>query len=192
VQAVRALRHWERAEQRAPVPIVAVTACAMTDQLERCIAAGMNDVLVKPVELGPLAAKLDRWLPLPQPPAAPAAGASAGDTAANAPIDPARLAKNCGDYPEMLAEVLAAFRRTCYEDSAGLKQAVAARDAEEARRFAHRIGGASSMVGALGLAAACASVEQACRAADWEALPGAMHAFERERGKVMAWLREQP
>jgi PAS domain S-box-containing protein len=194
-ELARSIRRHEAERGRPRMPIIACTANALAGEADKCFAAGMDDVLVKPVELGPLSAKLDRWLPLPQVPtalAAPAGGAGPGTAPAAGPIDPARLAKNCGEDAQMLAEVLAAFRRTCEEDSAALQQAVAARDAEEARRCAHRIGGASSMVGALGLAAACASVEQACRAADWEALPGAMQAFERERGKVMAWLREQP
>jgi len=45
------------------VPIVAVTASAMSGDRERCIHEGMNDYLSKPVELGPLAEVLERWLP---------------------------------------------------------------------------------------------------------------------------------
>ncbi|MGA3018189.1 MAG: PAS domain S-box protein [Bryobacteraceae bacterium] len=45
------------------VPIVAVTANAMSGDRERCIREGMNDYVSKPVELGPLAEVLEKWLP---------------------------------------------------------------------------------------------------------------------------------
>lgn len=44
------------------VPILAVTANAMSGDLERCLEAGMNDYLSKPVKIESLAAKLERWL----------------------------------------------------------------------------------------------------------------------------------
>ena len=58
-EATRRLR-----ESGSPhVPIVAVTANAMVGDRERCIREGMNDYLSKPVELRPLAAVLEKWLP---------------------------------------------------------------------------------------------------------------------------------
>lgn len=44
-------------------PIIAVTANAMDEEVERCLAAGMNSHLKKPVDFQALAAELDRWLP---------------------------------------------------------------------------------------------------------------------------------
>ena len=54
-----------RESGRPQVPIVAVTASAMTGDRERCIREGMDDYLSKPMELCQLAEVLARWLPEP-------------------------------------------------------------------------------------------------------------------------------
>ena len=61
-----------REVHRSDIPIVAVTADAMPADRGRCLQAGMNDYLAKPVELQRLSEVLDKWLP------APADGDSAG------------------------------------------------------------------------------------------------------------------
>jgi CheY-like chemotaxis protein len=60
--ATRAIRAWEAASGAAHVPVVALTAGAFDEDRERCIAAGMDDFLTKPVHLDELEAKLAKWL----------------------------------------------------------------------------------------------------------------------------------
>ena len=62
----------KRANSRARTPIVALTASAMKGEAERCIAAGMDDYLAKPVGIPALATMLGRWLPHTQAEPAPA------------------------------------------------------------------------------------------------------------------------
>ena len=54
-----------RASMQPDIPIVAITADAMAGDRDRCLREGMNDYLAKPVDLGPLAEVLARWLPRP-------------------------------------------------------------------------------------------------------------------------------
>jgi two-component system, sensor histidine kinase len=59
-EATRRIR--ERLQGRA-LPIIALTANAMVGDRERCVAAGMNDFIPKPVRQEDLRACLERWLP---------------------------------------------------------------------------------------------------------------------------------
>jgi CheY-like chemotaxis protein len=72
-QATRQLRLREDGGERTPV--IAMTAYAMQGDLEKCLAAGMDDYISKPMRSAQLAAVLGRWAPIPA--AAPAAPARA-------------------------------------------------------------------------------------------------------------------
>jgi signal transduction histidine kinase/DNA-binding response OmpR family regulator len=63
----REIRRRETAEQRQHIPIVAMTASAMHGDRERCLAAGMDDYIAKPVDSDKLDQLLMRWLPAPEP-----------------------------------------------------------------------------------------------------------------------------
>jgi PAS domain S-box-containing protein len=192
-ELVRNIRNLEAAEGRKRVPVIACTANALQGEAEACRAAGMDDCLVKPVELSHLTEKLDQWLPLPSASAVPAAAAGPSpDTPPFAtPIDQALLMKNCGGYAAMVSEVLAAFRHTCEEDAAGLRDALDAGDVAGVTQSAHRMAGASKMIGALGFAAACEQIDRASRAGDWKAVLAGMPAFERERARLAAYFESR-
>ena len=60
-QATRAIRALEGGERR--VPILAMTANAMQGDRERCLEAGMDDYIPKPITIVDLKGALSRWLP---------------------------------------------------------------------------------------------------------------------------------
>jgi signal transduction histidine kinase/ActR/RegA family two-component response regulator len=155
-------------------PIISCTANALGDEWEHCLAAGMDDCLVKPVELSEILKKLDQWLPVPEAPAAP--------------LDRAVLAGISGG--DALAErgILADFRRANDADAVILERAVASSDSPEVARATHRILGASRMVGALGLAGVCEQIGHASRDSDWRSVATGMQAFHRESLRLNAYF----
>jgi PAS domain S-box-containing protein len=68
-EATRAIRAGEA--EGVHLPVVAMTAHTMQEDLDACLAAGMDDYLLKPISLSRLSEKLARWLPALEPVSAP-------------------------------------------------------------------------------------------------------------------------
>lgn len=79
-EATAAIRTWEAAVDRPPVPIIALTAHALAGERERCLARGMNDYVTKPIDRRSLFDAMERQLTAGTQPVTPAA--SRGGTAA--------------------------------------------------------------------------------------------------------------
>ncbi|MGZ5114031.1 MAG: response regulator [Usitatibacter sp.] len=164
----RAIRRGESGKKRTP--IAACTAHATADVSTRCVEAGIDAVLHKPVALADLEKVLARLTSM----AASSKGA----------LDAAHLALITGGDDAAESELLANFRRACAADSMMLELAVATRDAPAVARFAHRIKGAAAAIGALRLAAAGGNVETAGLAADWVCVAQHLPALGRELEEV--------
>jgi signal transduction histidine kinase/CheY-like chemotaxis protein/HPt (histidine-containing phosphotransfer) domain-containing protein len=156
----RAVREMETESGAKHLPIIGCTANAMSTEAARCIAAGMDDCMVKPVDLTELMERLDLWVPLPQAEtvsllALPAA--AAGDE----PFDLALLEMITGGDPAVERELLEDFLNSNAADMAALQQATRAGDKQEVRRLLHRISGAAQTLGAGEFLAACGDLATA-------------------------------
>jgi diguanylate cyclase (GGDEF)-like protein len=142
-------------------PLVAMTANTQVGDAEKCLAAGMDDYLAKPITLVELRQKLEKWLPhggLPAAPqhAAPRTGVAAGPS----PVDTAVFDK----LREVLGDTLPHAVMPYLEDTPGcldeLEQAVHAGDMDTARARAHALKGSSGNFGADTLAGLAFQAEQ--------------------------------
>lgn len=66
LEATQAIREIESSQGLVPTPIIAVTAHSLKGDEDRCLAAGMDDYLSKPISPEKLGAMIDRWLPADQ------------------------------------------------------------------------------------------------------------------------------
>jgi len=140
-------------------PIVALTANALKGEAEKCLAAGMDGYLTKPLTLDRLREAIERWMKAPSD-AAPAAVGPAG----RGPIDRAVIAQMFGDNPAMVARVLARFR----DAGAKLLDEIGAASDEPRRltELAHKLKGAARAAGAVRLGDLAAALEQSGNAED--------------------------
>ncbi|MGN6519733.1 MAG: ATP-binding protein [Dokdonella sp.] len=141
-----AVRADERAGLRPRRPIIAMSANVSTEEVERSRAAGIDDFIAKPAPLQLIAAALHRYLPF--------------DHAQ--PAVPAPLAVD--------ADLVRDYVDSTRHDLAALAAAVASHDADAIAREAHRIRGASGLVGADAVAACAARIEDAARTAPEDSL----------------------
>jgi signal transduction histidine kinase/HPt (histidine-containing phosphotransfer) domain-containing protein/ActR/RegA family two-component response regulator len=186
----RRIREIEASSGKKRTPIIACTANALDGESEKCMDAGMDDYLVKPVELSQILKKLDQWLPIPHEhgTSGPAVSKARYAEVGNGVFDPMILVAISGGDAADEREILRDFRRANVEDVEMLKRAVGSNDMAQFNRAAHRIKGACRMVGAIGLATVCERLESASRAHEWETVLGGMAAFDTEWEQLDAFL----
>ena len=153
-----------REDPGARTPVVAMTAHALQGDREKCLAAGMDDYLTKPLRLNDLAGALSRW---------------------TAPVDAKTLAR-----ASTLAAAASPRWRADYLEDAGrlvaaMRRAAADGRTDELKRAAHTLKGSSAALGARRLAAVCARIESSgagdalldLAAAELEAVSNALAAY---------------
>ena len=184
----REVRRVEAVEDRVRVPILACTANVLGGESAKCLEAGMDDCLVKPVELSQLLQKLQKWCPLPQEIPEDAASSGRAEAAAAAPVDQALIADSWGEGDATLKDVLSLLRRASNEDCRHLREGIASDDMAQIAHFSHRMLGAAKMVGAAAFAIACERIERAARRGDRGTLFSCMQVFEREWGRLAEYI----
>ncbi|MFM7346822.1 MAG: response regulator, partial [Tagaea sp.] len=166
-------------------PIVALSAAAMTGEAERCLAAGMDEFVAKPVSLSALASALARALGTAE--TMPVEDDASADGAA-LDVDVEVLRRLYGAQREDMAEVVNLFLDNAARQIAAIEAASLHGSSEAARETAHALKGAARSVGANALGDATARLETELRAglAKPEALAAVRARLEAARPVLLA------
>ncbi len=191
LEATRRIRDPRSAVRQHEIPIVAMTAHAMRGDRERCLEAGMNDYVTKPVSAQALADALERWLPRDDavPPAhAPAGPGTAAPAMAGGPdapvFDRAGMMARLVDDEDLARIVVDGFLEDAPKQIETLRTCLAAGDPAGALRQAHTIKGASAAVGGEALRAVAFEMEKAALAGDFEAVTARLADLDSEFARL--------
>ena len=173
LEAARRIRAPESKAKNRDVPIIAMTAHAMAGDRERCLEAGMNDYVSKPVRPAELVAALERQLAVSQTAPSlteapdgedkglqPLVIRASADSSCTAVFDKRILLNTLGGDEGTLREVLTLFLADMPQQIGKLEEAIKVRDAETATRQAHTLKGAAANVGGSLLRECAAELEQ--------------------------------
>jgi signal transduction histidine kinase/CheY-like chemotaxis protein/HPt (histidine-containing phosphotransfer) domain-containing protein len=166
------IRAEERTTGAARLPIIALTADALTGTEQQCLEAGMDGYLSKPVNSRALAAMLEKWLPQALPLRRSATASSAAPAAQpmqdwdRAIFDPARLRESFGSFNAIARQLLQGFVADAAERIAAIATAAQAGDAQAVRGPAHALKGGALSVGAARLGNIAGDLQDACDAGD--------------------------
>jgi CheY-like chemotaxis protein/HPt (histidine-containing phosphotransfer) domain-containing protein len=184
LSATAAIREREaRDPSRRRVPIMAVTAFALRGDRERCLAAGMDDYLTKPIKPNDLAVALNRLFAAEPP--APTPGASApGEPAAGAGFDFSAALSYVGGDRALLDELLGIFAEDAPMRMDAIRMAIAGGDAQQLMREAHTLKGALKVLGAAAAAGLALHLENLGRDGDLSRAREAGAALERAMDRL--------
>lgn len=164
----RSIRSLSSKSIDTSIPIIALTANTMPGEREKCLAAGMNDYVTKPVNPLELAQVLDRWLNGSQKCALGLSSEEASAMATVRILDRKVLLERLMGDEELAGEIVAAFIQDIPEKLRQARDTIGRGAAPELQEQAHTLKGTCGTVGAMAMQATAARLEDAARSANLE------------------------
>ena len=173
-QATRKLRQDPR---YSDLPVIAMTANAMVGDKEKCLDAGMNDFIAKPIDVAQLFGTLARWIA----PAAPQemtvlVAQPEAELPVVAGLKMAEAMRRVGGNATLMRKLLDRFVETQFDAMQRIVAAIENNQLETAIREAHTLKGLAGNIGAGGLADSAARVEHLLSLGSHDGLPQALAA----------------
>jgi CheY-like chemotaxis protein len=192
--ATGAIRRIEAAngdDQR--LPIIAMTANSLKGDREKCLVAGADDYLSKPLKKDRLLAMINKWIDGPAPPILTDRPSTRLVDAAKqgAPMNVAQALAEFDNDPEFLMEVLAGFLQNANGQIQTLREAVSNGQAEIVNNEAHAIKGGAANLTANALAAVAADLESIAKTGALTQAAGIIDELENNLHRLEAFAHSQ-
>lgn len=190
LEACHHIRRSEALAQQPRLPIIAMTANAMKGDRERCLEAGMNGYVSKPIDAQRVFEEIERVLAgehdMATPPSPPALSAGTDKLPL---LDYQATLDNCDGDSAFLQTLLLSFVTDSSKRMAGLLQAIAQSRLDEVARLAHALQGAALSIGAKPFAVQCQQLETAARQQQGAALATQLQELEQGHQALLAEIR---
>lgn len=189
-EATQAIRAYEGPDDH--IPIIAMTAHAMKGTRERCLKAGMNDYIAKPVSLKSVRALVDRWY-------RDDSDDSSGILSVTASIrgvkklpvlDVERAIRTAGGNYRILERITGVFLDSLSSEMDLLGAAVAKRNSRDVERIAHTIKSAAGSLGGRRVQQIAINLEHAAHAGDMDYCMELNRLLEEEFPQFVEALKE--
>ena len=207
--ATRAIRERQKDAAAHPnyssrILIIAMTAHALQSDRERCVAAGMDDYLPKPIRPADVRGMIERWAPqirpatAAEPATAPDAAKaivatqSAPAPAGESPVEMPRLLDLTEGNPESMRELVDLFFSQTERQLQQIENAVLANDSAAVGHIAHSCKGASATLGMTRLAAVLLKLEKLGKSGALDGAGDLCAAARREFKDIQTFLAGHP
>ena len=191
IEFTKQFRRWEKS-QGLRIPVIAMTGRADPEDRDRYIAAGMDDVLGKPVSIERLQSVLGKWRALPtSTDANEATTVPDEDAQSDIPVDMQLLAEIIGDTDEtILFGLLDLFASEFPALLAKLNAAIADQDARAVHDCAHAAKSAATSDAVQSLVSILQDIESNAQTEDWTGFAGQTEQLEAEYARFGEYFRK--
>jgi two-component system sensor histidine kinase/response regulator len=192
------------------IPILALTASVMQQDMDACMASGCDGHLQKPIDRQVLARELARFLPssamasesVGSPsdsssttitvcsPSVVVVGAASEPPTASSPIHWSQLLERCGDDEDLAAELVGLFFVDNPKHLLALNASVEQMDAERVRGSSHTLKGSAAAIGAVDLSKACLELERAAKTGRMDDAPKLLQTVRSEFDRLERFVRD--
>jgi len=182
------------------IPVIAMTGYAMTGDREKCLEAGMDDYVTKPISPASLMEVLGRWLQEKRSPSRKEISQELEITPRETDTEDPKppiwnnedlLDRLSGDE-ESVREVVSDFLEDTPQEIAALEAALASGEMVGAEKHVHSIKGTAACIGAEALQAVALGIERAARGGNPNALSESLPDLKREFARLKKALEESP